>query len=81
MLNNYNTDRVYYIFFILRVREFIIIYLFTFGKTMKKKVSFGDMTVHNMFVWTFAYKQARCRQWHIVAIDNEHFRYRIQKVE
>ena len=47
----------------------------------KKKVSFGDVTVHNMYVWTFAYKQARCGQWHVVAIDNERFRNRIQKVE
>ena len=65
----------------LFILEFIIIYLFTFGKTMKKKVSFGDVTVYHMYVWTFAYKQARRGQWHIIAIDNERFINRIQKVE
>ena len=48
---------------------------------MKKKVSFGNTTVHNMYVWTYAYNQARKGQWHLITIDNARFKNRIQNVE
>ena len=57
----------------------LLIYLFTFVKNNEEESELW--TVYYMYVWAFAYKHARCGQWHVVAIDNERFRNRIQKVE
>ena len=46
-----------------------------------KNVCFGGVTVHTLYVWDYAYRQARKGPWQMHATDSARFERRIQNVE
>ena len=47
----------------------------------KKKVAFGTVTINKMYVWSFAYQEARKGRWHLLRVDNDRFRRRIDQID